>query len=130
MKYAVVLGLLTAPGNLVFRIVPNGPTYRSPTGRPLRSADTVARVYGPAIEFKTSDAASFLRFTTNNVGRTLGIYLDGRLLASPLLQGAISDGGEISGLGAEDMRYCAAIMGTGPLPAPVRLAKSALPGSI
>lgn len=115
--------LLTAPGNVVFRVVPNGDVYRAPGGRPIRDAISDDDLMGnPEVTFHTVDPQSFYRFTGSHVDKQLGIYLDGRLLTSPRLTQPFSDTGEIvGGFTREETELMAAIIGSGPLPAPVHL---------
>ena len=76
----------------------------------------------PFVEFRTSDPHTFLRFTQNHLGKRLGIYLDGRLLSNPVIDGPISDSGLIFGLfSREDTQVIAAVIGSDPLPASVTM---------
>ena len=56
-----------------------------------------------ALRFNLQGAEQFGRITSNNVGRSLAIVLDGKLYCAPRIQGAITGGNaEISGSFTED----------------------------
>lgn len=115
--------LLTAPGRVVLRITPHGDVYRPASGRPMRAARATYDELGePGVEFQTSDPHSFLRFTQNHLGKRCGIYLDGRLISDPVIDGPISRTGLIVGhFSREETQVIAAVIGSGPLPAVVRM---------
>lgn len=79
----------------------------------------------PFIEFVLrGDAAERLAaFTHDNSGRTIAILLDGQVISTSQIQGAITDGvGRLSGdFDAEGAANLARIVASGPLPAPVTI---------
>lgn len=79
----------------------------------------------PFIEFVLrADAAERLAaFTRDNGGRTIAILLDGQVISTSQIQGAITDGvGRLSGdFDAEGAANLARIVASGPLPAPVTI---------
>ena len=80
----------------------------------------------PVVEFTFSPAGmqTFAAFTTENVGELLAIVLDGKILSAPLINEPITGGhGQISG-GFRDLdeaRAIAAVLGSAPLPIPLRV---------
>jgi preprotein translocase subunit SecD len=127
--------LLSQMGYVTFRIVPKGNLYRSASARPIRSAHVESPEYAaehsgvisstPTLFFKISDPSSFARFTAAHLNQSLGIYLDGRLIAAPELKSPISDSGVISGnFSARELDFIAAVMDAGPLPAHVKFISS------
>jgi preprotein translocase subunit SecD len=70
------------------------------TGRELRNArPTLDENNRPAVSFSLNQdgAAKFGTFTQNNIGRQLGIVLDGRIQSAPVIQSRIDDEGRITG---------------------------------
>lgn len=68
------------------------------TGAELKSADaSFDQGHNPDIIFQTKDPAKFGRLTQKNLGNLLGIFLDGKYLSSPVLQGVITSDGQITG---------------------------------
>lgn len=115
--------LLTQPGRLTFKIVPNGPVYRSPSAQPFRDAKAGRNARGlPIVWFTVSDPPSFYRFTSANLDKTLGIYLDGTLLTKPQIHAPISQYAEIDGrFSPARTQLIAAVIDSGPLPERVTL---------
>ncbi|RFZ86544.1 protein translocase subunit SecD [Shinella sp. WSJ-2] len=79
----------------------------------------------PFIEFvlRAEAAERLAAFTRNNSGRTIAILLDGQVISTSQIQGAIIDGvGRLSGdFDAEGAANLARIVASGPLPAPVTI---------
>lgn len=79
----------------------------------------------PFIEFvlRAEAAERLAAFTRNNSGRTIAILLDGQVISTSQIQGAITDGvGRLSGdFDAEGAANLARIVASGPLPAPVTI---------
>ncbi|MCJ8147733.1 protein translocase subunit SecD [Shinella sedimenti] len=75
----------------------------------------------PFIEFvlRKEAAEKLAAFTRDNAGRTIAILLDGQVISTSQIQGAISDGiGRLSGdFDAEGAANLARIVASGPLPA-------------
>ncbi len=72
------------------------------TGKYLKKArvEYAQQAIGPSIsvEFNAEGAKLFAEITKNNIGRPVGIYLDGVLISSPVVRDAITTGqAEISG---------------------------------
>src|SRR5581483_12047740 len=79
----------------------SGPVVYS--GKDLKAAQAAYGQSGqPVITFQTKNPKKFLALTTANLGKPLGIFLDKRYVSAPILQGAISDSGEIFGQFTED----------------------------
>ncbi|MEG3068606.1 protein translocase subunit SecD [Syntrophaceticus schinkii] len=77
-----------------------------------------------ALEFNKEGAKTFEKVTTANVGRTLAIYLDDRLLTAPVIKTPISGGNaEISGgyQSLEEAQEEALLLRSGALPVDVEL---------
>lgn len=79
----------------------------------------------PFIEFvlKGEAADRLAAFTRENSGRTIAILLDGQIISTSQIQGAITDGvGRLSGdFDAEGAANLARIIASGPLPAPLTI---------
>ncbi|MCW5705736.1 protein translocase subunit SecD [Shinella sp.] len=79
----------------------------------------------PFIEFvlKAGAAEKLAAFTRENSGRTIAILLDGQVISTSRIQGAITDGvGRLSGdFDAEGAANLARIIASGPLPAPLTI---------
>jgi preprotein translocase subunit SecD len=74
-----------------------GPVVYS--GKDLKAAQAGYQQQGgaPLVTFQTKDPARFYKLTSTNLGKPLGIFLDGHFVSAPNLQGVISDSGEITG---------------------------------
>jgi preprotein translocase subunit SecD len=96
------------------------------TGADLRSATVTTDQLGqPAISFELSPAGAeiFAEFTSNNIGRYLAIVLDGQVISSPVISGAIPSGsGVIEGnFTFEEANSLAVQLRYGALPIPLRV---------
>jgi len=82
----------------------------------------------PSIDFKlTSDGAKvFAEYTTASIGTYLAIVLDGKVISSPVIKNAITDGqGQISGsFTIETANQLAVQLRYGALPVPLRVART------
>jgi preprotein translocase subunit SecD len=70
------------------------------TGRDLRNArPTLDEFNQPAVSFSLNreGARKFGEVTSQNIGRSLAVLLDGRVETAPTIEGRISDEGQISG---------------------------------
>jgi protein-export membrane protein SecD len=78
------------------------------------------------LTFNDQGAALFDQITTNNVGRTLGIFLDGQLIEAPVIQEAIPGGvAQINGSFTPDQaRDLVQNLNFGALPIPITLESS------
>lgn len=73
------------------------------TGKELKAAQASFGPNGaPDITFQTKDPKKFYDITSKNLGKYLGMFLDHRYLSAPVIQGAISDNGEITGQFTQD----------------------------
>lgn len=73
----------------------------------------------PLVTFsiQPEERAAFGEFTQNSIGRRVAVVLDGVILTAPVLQGPITDSGQISGFETmEDARMLAALLSGGVLP--------------
>jgi preprotein translocase subunit SecD len=89
-------------------------------GNDLRNASQSIDQYNrPAVDFtlKQDAAVRFGRFTEANLGRPLGIVLDNRIMSAPILQGRITDRGQITGITREEMVDLIITLKSGALPA-------------
>lgn len=79
-----------------------------------------------SVKFNEEGAKLFAEITRANVGRQLGIFLDGELLSSPVVNEAITGGtAVISGsFTAEEARALAQNLSFGALPVPITLAST------
>ncbi len=88
---------------------------------------------GPIVEFELNreGARIFRRLTGANIGKPLAIILDGRVVSAPMIQGQITNRGQITmgGNGTmEEAHDLAIILRAGALPAPVKIIESSLIG--
>jgi preprotein translocase subunit SecD len=89
-------------------------------GNDLRSASQSLDEYNrPAVAFtlKQDAAQRFGRFTEANLGKPLGIVLDNRVMSAPILQGRITDSGQVTGITQEEMLDLIITLKSGALPA-------------
>ncbi|MEK7610580.1 MAG: protein translocase subunit SecD [Patescibacteria group bacterium] len=97
------------------------------TGRFLNSArvEFGQQALSPSIslEFNTDGAALFAQLTKENLGKRIGIYLDGVNISAPVVQSEITDGrAEITGqFTLEEAKALARDLNLGALPVPVTL---------
>jgi len=82
----------------------------------------------PSIDFKLTSEGSkvFGEYTTANIGTYLAIVLDGKVISSPVIKNAITDGqGQISGnFTIESANQLAVQLRYGALPVPLRVART------
>lgn len=92
-------------------------------GRAIRSAHpTMNSLDEPSIAFEIAPEAAeaFRKATGDHVGSILAIVLDGEVLSAPRINAAIAGAGMIEGrFTREEVLDMAALMTSGPLPAPV-----------
>lgn len=122
--------LETAPGTTTQSYVPTGLTgaYLTHATLDFSSGRAGALSNQPIIglQFNTDGAVRFKDITTNNVGKTLGIFLDGQLISYPTIDEPIPNGqAQISGnftpaAAAELVRN----LNFGALPVPISLESS------
>ncbi len=96
------------------------------TGNDLKSVGVVRgqlNEYQVAIEFKSEAADIFEEWTTNNVGKYLGIVLDKKVISSPVIKSAIKDGQGVieGGFTAETANDLAIQLRYGSLPIPLTI---------
>lgn len=97
------------------------------TGRYLERAQVVfaPQAINPSIslEFDSTGSALFAELTRNNIGKSIGIYLDGMMISAPIVQEEIRNGqAEISGqFTLEGARELARNLNLGALPVPISL---------
>lgn len=96
------------------------------TGAHLKNAQVqYDRIGRPvvAISFDTEGAKAFAKATTANVGRHIGIYLDGKLISNPVVQEPILRGeAQISGsFTLEEAQNLAILLRAGALPVKVEI---------
>ncbi|MBI3573716.1 protein translocase subunit SecD [Candidatus Kaiserbacteria bacterium] len=89
-------------------------------------AGTLANQPIIALQFNTDGAERFKDITTKNVGRQLGIFLDGQLISSPVIQEAIPNGqATITGsFTPQEARDLVRNLNFGALPVPISLISS------
>ncbi|MEW5724242.1 MAG: hypothetical protein AB1896_14120 [Thermodesulfobacteriota bacterium] len=82
------------------------------------------------IEFDAEGGELFEKITGYNLGRRLAMVVDGRVLSAPVIQEKIGGGTArlIGGFNLDEAKVLAAVLQTGPLPAPVRVLEEKLVG--
>jgi preprotein translocase subunit SecD len=89
-------------------------------GNDLRSASQSLDEFNrPAVAFtlKQDAARRFGSFTEANIGRQLGIVLDNKVMSAPVLNSRITDSGQITGVGPDEMADLVITLKSGALPA-------------
>ncbi len=78
------------------------------------------------VDFNSDGAKLFSDITSNNVGRNLAIFLDGRIVSSPVIQEAITNGTAIvsGSFTAESARELVRNLNLGALPVPIKLSST------
>jgi preprotein translocase subunit SecD len=90
------------------------------SGNELRSAaQSLDQFNRPAVAFtlKQDAAQRFGNFTQANIGRPLGVILDERVMSVATIQDRITDNGQITGIGREEMQDLVITLKSGALPA-------------
>jgi preprotein translocase subunit SecD len=117
----VVEGAGDQPGQPVFYLVRREAAV---TGRDLKTARVgVDENNQPDVQFSLTPAGAekFRRFTGSNIGRRLGIILDGRIESAPTIQSQISAEGRITGrFTTQEADELAKVLRAGALPATLR----------
>lgn len=108
----------------------SGPTIY--TGSELKGAQASFGQSGrPQILFQTKDPTKFGTLTKNNIGKALGIFLDGQYISAPTIQSTIADSGEITGQFTEDQVIAIANnLNSGALPARVTIIENDTVGAL
>jgi preprotein translocase subunit SecD len=86
------------------------------------SQDTQMGLSRPAVSFtlNSEGAQRFERATSENIGKSLAIILDGKAISDPVIEGRISDSGIITGLnGPREAEILALSLRSGALPADI-----------
>jgi protein-export membrane protein SecD len=131
---------LLASGSASTTINPNNPILKNPllqedpnfvssglTGRYLKSAQVSfnQNSINPSIsvEFNSEGAALFSKITKENIGKPIGIYLDGAPISAPTVREAITNGkAEISGqFTLDEAKELTRNLNLGALPVPISL---------
>ena len=90
------------------------------TGRDLRNArPSLDEFNQPAVSFTLNQegARKFGDISGNNIGRALAIILDGQVRSAPILQGRITDQGQITGVMQQEAEDLQITLRSGALPA-------------
>lgn len=84
-----------------------------------------------ALSFNKEGADLFEEITRNNVGKTIAIYLDGRLVSAPRVNTAISGGQAIieGDFSLDEAKTTAGRLNSGALPIPIELASTTTVGA-
>jgi preprotein translocase subunit SecD len=107
---------------------PTGPTY--PTiveGRNITDAYvTTGQLGGVVVAFELDDegANRLYDYTVNHLGSYMSIVVDKTVISSPIIDGAISSSGQISGLTAAEAQGLAVQLKAGSLQVPLTVASS------
>ena len=104
--------LLTASGEVVFRIEPNGPTYHlSPDQPVIRTRLDRDQSGRPILLFFPTNSRSFQEFTAKYIGRQMALSLDHRTLMKGTIYGPISGQGVLIGnFSRQELRCYSAII--------------------
>jgi preprotein translocase subunit SecD len=120
-------GMEIVPGASAGRGEPSGTVYyllrraAAVTGRDLRNArPSLDQNNRPAVSFtlNSEGARKFSTITSQNIGRSLAIVLDGRVQSAPRIEGRIASDGQIFGsFTQEEVANLSLILRSGALPA-------------
>jgi preprotein translocase subunit SecD len=120
-------GMEIVPGQSGGQGEPSGTAYyllrraAAVTGRDLRNArPSLDQNNRPAVSFTLNNegARKFSTITSQNIGRSLAIVLDGRVQSAPRIEGRISTDGQIFGsFTQEEVQNLSLILRSGALPA-------------
>lgn len=100
----------------------SGPVVYS--GKDLKSAQAGFQQTGgtPLVLFETKNPSLFFNITTKNLNKYLGIFLDHRYVSAPIINGAISSQGQISGSFTQQQTVTLANeLNAGALPVTIRI---------
>lgn len=107
---------------------PTGPTYTTIVeGRNITDAYvSTGQLGGVVVAFQLDDegADRLYDYTVNNLGRYMSIVVDKTVISSPVIDGAISSSGQISGLTAEEAQALAVQLKAGSLQVPLTVQSS------
>jgi preprotein translocase subunit SecD len=114
-----ILSGVDAGGNKTYYLIDRTPVV---TGRDLknarRSLDYDTNTPNVSFTLKPEAASRFRQVTGDNIGRPLGIVLDGQVVSAPTIQSAIYDQGQITGnYTLEEAQDLAIKLRSGALPA-------------
>jgi preprotein translocase subunit SecD len=108
----------------------------SVTGRELKNAFVSRDDHGrPAVSFNlnATGAQKFGALTEANIGRMLGIVLDGQMVSAPVLRSRITDSGQITGGGAgfspDEAKDLVLVLKSGALPASMTYLEQSVVGA-
>ncbi len=115
----ILPGAPDAGGDRVYYLVDRTPVV---TGRDLknarRSLDYETNTPNVSFTLKPEAASRFQQVTRENIGRQLGIVLDGQVVSAPVVQSAIYDQGQITGnFSLEEAQDLSIKLRSGALPA-------------
>ena len=113
-----ILSIIGQPAHLEIRD-PNGSVIIE--GRDIKVARQILDNYNqPVVSFELNESGkkAFAEATANNIGKSLGIFLDDTRISNPVVQSAIPDGhGEINGMeSVSDAQNLAMLIMSGALP--------------
>ena len=74
-----------------------------------------------AFDFNEEGAILFEQITQRNLYKTLGIFVDNKLISAPTVQAVIKDKGVITGLNLDEAKALAIQLNSGALPVPLRV---------
>ncbi|MEM6705380.1 MAG: protein translocase subunit SecD [Acidobacteriota bacterium] len=94
------------------------------TGRDLKDArPSLGEFNAPVVSFSlgADSAARFGELTSSNIGRAMAIVLDGKVQSAPVIQGRITDQGQISGsFTQQEVDDLSLVLRSGALPAEIK----------
>jgi len=103
----------------------SGPVVYS--GKDLKAAQAAYNTQSgaPIITFQTKNPKKFYALTSANLGKPLGMFLDKRYISAPIINGPISDSGEITGTFTEDQTITLANeLNAGALPVDIKFVEN------
>jgi preprotein translocase subunit SecD len=106
------------------------------TGRDLKNASVTRDQFGKlavSFDLNAAGAQKFGNLTERNVGKPLGIILDGKVMSAPNINERIFDSGQITGGGAgfsqDEAKELALVLKSGALPAGMETIEEAVVGA-
>jgi preprotein translocase subunit SecD len=110
----------------------DGPVFETIiSGADLKDAYRATGPLGQVVvgfELKGDAADRFFDFTSQNIGRPMSIVIDKTVISSPIINGAISDQGQIEGIAPADVDNLVVQLKAGALAVPLEVVQSRVVG--
>ncbi|MCA9858860.1 MAG: protein translocase subunit SecD [Thermomicrobiales bacterium] len=113
-------------------VATDGPVFQTIiSGADLKDAYRATGALGQVVvgfELNGAAADRFYDFTSQNIGRPMSIVIDKTVISSPIINGAISDQGQIEGIAASEVDNLVVQLKAGALSVPLEVVQSRVVG--